>query len=192
MKPHNFIDLTNKKFNRLTVLKLAKPRKGRTFWICKCKCGNLKEVEAYILKTNKYSSCGCLGKELRAKRNTEIITTHGMTKTKIYRAWQHLRNRCQNQNNQAYRHYGGRGISVCKKWNEFENFRDDMYESYKEHVVKFGEKQTTIDRIDNNGNYELGNCRWATYKEQAHNQRKNRSAKVRAGKLGSIARWGKK
>jgi len=190
-KAVNFIDLTGQKFNRLTVLKLAKQRDLRTRWICKCECGKTKEIEAYALKSGGIKSCGCFKKELTAKRNTKLITTHGMTKTRFYRIWQHMRNRCQNKNNQAYRYYGGRGISVDTRWDTFENFRDDMLLPYNEHLLKFGEKQTTIDRVDNDGNYCKENCRWATYTEQANNRSYSSELKSKAGKLGAIARWGK-
>ena len=187
----NFIDLTDKKFGRLTVLKFANCTNGRTYWICKCKCGKTKEIEAYALKSGQSNSCGCLKKELTAKRNTKLKTTHGMTGTRINNIWIQMRNRCQNKNNQAYKYYGDRGITVCYRWNVFENFLEDMGELYANHTIKYSEKQTTIDRIDNEKGYFKENCRWATYKEQNKNKRINRKLLSKAGKLGAIARCGK-
>ena len=99
---------------------------------------------------------------------------HGMRYTRFYETWRGMRRRCMYPNNKRYYCYGGRGIKVCERWNEFENFRDDMYQSYLEHVAKFGEKETTIERNDTNGNYELSNCGWATRSEQVNNRNYNR------------------
>ncbi len=95
-----------------------------------------------------------------------------MSKTKFYRVWKAIKNRCNNPNVESYKDYGGRGIKICERWLEsFENFRDDMYESYLEH--KKNNNSTTINRINNNGNYEPSNCKWATYLEQTKNKRKS-------------------
>lgn len=107
--------------------------------------------------------------------------THGFTKgrqrPRFYRIWEAVRRRCTNPNQDNYKYYGGRGIKV--EWNSFLEFRDDMYQEYLEHVEKFGEKNTSIDRIDINENYCKENCRWATLKDQTRNTKRNRFIEFR-------------
>ena len=125
---------------------------------------------------------------VRPSRETigERSRTHGMTGTRFNHCYKGLSQRCTNKNLPCYKRYGGRGIKNL--WNSFEEFRDDMYESYIKHVEEFGEKETTLDRIDVNGDYCKENCRWTTYKEQANNTRQNRKITFN-GKTQNTAQW---
>ena len=133
------------------------------------------------------SDCGCMNTYHRKIGSTH----HGMKYTRIYSIWQALKNRCNNTQFIEYNNYGGRGITYDKAWKKFENFRDDMYESYQEHVDKFGEKNTSIDRIDVNGNYCKENCRWATLKEQANNKTNNFIIEYN-GETHTLTQWARK
>ena len=159
-----FMDLTGQTFGRLTVVEFShKGKHGHSCWKCQCSCGNIIVVQYGNIKKGTTKSCGCLKKE--------FLTKHGMAKTRFYKSWKSMKIRCLNKNREYYKYYGGRGITVCEEWLDFNNFKNDMYESYLGHVKDFGEKQTTLDRIDNNGNYCKENCKWSTYKEQIANQR---------------------
>jgi hypothetical protein len=98
--------------------------------------------------------------------------THGLSKTRFYGIWCEMRRRCNDSTRHNYKWYGGKGIRVCDRWNVFDNFRDDMYSKYLEHIELFGEKNTTIDRQNSSDGYLFENCKWATLKEQGHNRRK--------------------
>jgi hypothetical protein len=164
-------NITGQKFGRLTALKIiGKNKSNQKIWLFKCDCGNkLKCLGSRVISGNT-SSCGCLRRELVIKG---LRYKHGMRKTRFYNAWKGIKARCNNKNLPQYKDWGGRGIILCKEWLKFENFKDDMYKSYLYHVKKYGEKNTSIDRIDNNSNYCLENCRWSTKKEQARNTRHN-------------------
>lgn len=99
---------------------------------------------------------------------------HGMTHTRLYVIWSMMKQRCNNKKHQAYERYHGRGIKVCKEWMDFTIFKEDMYNSYIEHCRKYGEKQTTLDRINNDDGYYKENCRWATLREQIENRGKSK------------------
>lgn len=176
------IDITGQKFGRLMAVRFIETRNKHQYWFFKCNCGK----EVIICKINVIrglsKSCGCLSKELARKR----VTTHGMRKTMFYRIWTGINTRCSNPNDKTYNQYGAKGIRNL--WKSFEEFKNDVYKSYLKHCKEFGIKNTTIDRIDNDGNYCKENCRWATHKEQNRNKRNNRILTFH-GHSGCLAEW---
>jgi len=180
-------DLTGKKFGRLLVIKHSHANKNNShFWECKCDCGNIVKVCISNLNSGT-KSCGCLKEEYRKFGFHSYGIKHGMHNTHFYRRWSRMKERCSSKK-KIY--YYGRGIKVCKRWLEFENFKEDMHESYLEHVDRHGEKDTSIDRIDNDGNYEPGNCKWATFNEQNSNKRTNKFLTYK-GIRKTYAQWSK-
>lgn len=158
-----FKDLTGMKFGRFEVLRRVENRNGEIYYECRCECGTIKIVRGKDLRYGKSQSCGCLARELAAKANT----THAMTDSKYHRLWRGVKTRCYNPNCKQFKDYGGRGITMYADWiNDFKAFYD--YISTLEH---FGEKGYTLDRKDNDGNYEPGNLKWSTRAEQLRNRR---------------------
>lgn len=156
------IDLSNKKFGRLTVIKRVETeRKGQARWLCKCDCGNTKIVQSYDLKSGNTQSCGCQRKE------NFVHSTHGHSRKRVYAIWKGMKSRCYNQNRKCYHDYGGRGIKVCDEW------KDDFQSFYDWAMANGYTDDLTIDRIDSNGNYEPSNCRWADSIVQGNNKTDN-------------------
>lgn len=151
------IDLVGKKFNYFTVIKRVADRNRAPYWLCRCECGTEKEIEGGNLRSNRIRSCGCAPGNYKVK--------HGMCKTAEYKVWQGMLRRCTNHNDKRYAQYGGRGISVCDRWRSFENFYADMGDRPSD--------EHQIDRENNDGNYEPGNCRWATRTQQCRNKSAN-------------------
>lgn len=155
------VDITGMRFSRWLVERID-PTSGKIkFWHCVCDCGTRKLVFGGDLKRGMSKSCGCLARETRAAR----MTSHGFARHPAYRSWQHMRTRCENPNDDNFPIYGGRGIVVCAQWQTFEVFWQDMGSTWREGL--------SIDREDTDGNYEPGNCRWATAAQQANNRRTN-------------------
>lgn len=170
-------NLVGKKFNRLTVIAFShKGKNSHRYWKCLCDCGNETVVNTNSLKAGSVKSCGCL--------RDELIIKHNKSYSKLYKIWSSMKDRCLNKNHHAYASYGGRGISICDEWlNDFNCFYEwAISSSYKEGL--------SLDRIDNDGNYEPSNCRWATRVEQQNNRRTNKRIEYN-GEIHTIPEWSK-
>ena len=166
------VELTGKSFGRLTVLGRS-PRKSAAgaMWLCRCECGNETHVASQKLRDGKTVSCGCYRREQSGNLNLR----HGLSnKSRTYKSWKEMRRRCTSKTADQYKWYGGRGIKVCDRWNDYELFLEDMGDR---------PEGMTLDRINNDGDYEPENCCWATHKEQTRKQTTNKLSEDLAAQL---------
>lgn len=165
MLPAKVKDLTGKTFGRLVVGSFDSLRSPHgAFWNCRCICGGSVTVRADTLKSGFSQSCGCLAREVASRCHLKHGHWRGGTSSKTYKSWNGMHSRCSNPKSIGYADYGGRGIRVCERWRSFENFLTDMGEA---------PQGMSIDRINNDGDYEPSNCRWATMAMQNRNSRQN-------------------
>lgn len=175
---HKIINLKGQKYGRLTVISFAYRKDKKTYWNCICDCGNECIVETSAMRTGHTNSCGCYMRE-RAK---EANIKHGLYGTPLHKKYRGMIERCYDKNSDHFKYYGERGIIVCDEW------RKD-FKSFYDWAIKNGyEKHLTIDRIDNNGNYEPSNCRWVDIYVQANNKRNNRVITYN-GKTQTLKQW---
>lgn len=171
------------RYGRLIVLKEIKRKGERLKYLCKCDCGNTKEILARHVKAEAIKSCGCLQKEASSKASK----THGLGGSYIYNSWKGIKSRCLDKSNKHYKNYGGRGIIIHKEW-------EDDPVGFADYIKKeLGERppKHTLDRINNEKGYEPGNLRWATSRQQNNNTRKNRHLTLNGETL-TVAQWSRK
>lgn len=155
------VDMTGRRFNRLTVIERAGSKRKRAQWKCRCDCGNIVLVVSDSFRSGNTRSCGCYANEMRVIANTK----HGYCGTRLYRIWKGMVARCRNEGSTDFKWYGAKGVSVCNEWLSFDAFRDwALSNGYAENL--------TLDRVNVYGNYEPSNCRWATVSEQNANRRR--------------------
>jgi len=173
------IDMVGKRYSKLVGLKrMGSNKNWRAMWLFQCDCGNTTIARGVYVRNGHTRSCGCI-------REVHGMAKRNAPKNRLYEIWRDMKERCRSPNN---KNYGKRGIKVCEEWKDFRLFQKDMLEAYKQHVKRYGEKQTQIDRINNDGNYTPDNCRWVTRIEQANNMRNNRFLEY-GGKRKTVTQW---
>lgn len=178
------IDLTGKKFGKLTVLKCdGTAKRRRMMWVCRCDCGTLVKVDGAHLKSGHTQSFGCI---LKDGKNSSLYK-NGLSRTKLHYAYFNMKNRCTRKDNYEYQNYGGRGISVCDEW-----MSNDGFVAFSDWALSNGyEDGLTLDRIDNDKGYSPDNCRWVDKFVQANNKRNNHFIKIN-GEIGTVANMARK
>ena len=172
------IDLTGKKYGRLTVIEPADTKNGRLRWKCKCDCGNERIVHGSALKSGNTKSCGCYKTE-KAKK---LYSSVRQKDRKLYAVWNGIKQRCRNPNNLSYHNYGGRGIDICDEW-------ANSYEAFYYWAIGNGYRHgLEIDRKDYDGNYEPSNCRWVDDKAQSNNRRNVKKITIH-GITNTLSEW---
>lgn len=176
------LDLTGQKFNRLTALRQEGRSGKHMLWACSCDCGSgiVKHVRASELVAGAVRSCGCIVKELARENVRTKLTTHGKASSRVYRIWLGVKNRCLRKSYKQYNDYGGRGIKIVDRWMDFEAFYADMGDPPSD--------DHSIERRDNDGNYEPGNCYWATRTQQGANKRTSHLIEY-DGRTQTITQW---
>lgn len=173
-------NLLHQRFGRLLVIQEGKIYRGNVKWICKCDCGDVKSILGFNLTGGKTKSCGCWQRE----KNATLWLKHGDARNKKtsaeYKSWDRMMQRCYNLRHKYYRYYGGRGIKVCAKWHIYKAFLSDM--------GRRPSAQHTLERINNDSNYEPANCKWATRTEQLNNTRRNKFITY-SGKTMTLKQW---
>ena len=162
--PRTYEDLTGQQFGKLTVVKPYPFTRYPLYWECRCECGaTVTRRGSELAKAKRRNSVSACPACVR-KRHSELRSTHGMSKTPLFAVWRSMKARCLCPTHFAYKRYGGRGITVCQRWQDsFENFLEDMGPAYQAGLV--------LDRIDNDGPYSPENCRWTTYKVNSKNKK---------------------
>lgn len=164
-----FVDLTGQRFGKLVVINRAGTRNREALWRCRCDCGNETLSRGGGLRGGKVRSCGCT--RIEKVRKNPPRKTHGGRKDRLYKVWRGIHDRCTYPSHNRYKDYGGRGITMCDEWKEYENFRTWAVENGYDPEAPRG--VCTIDRIDVDGNYCPENCRWVSMEVQAQNKRRN-------------------
>lgn len=171
-------DISGNRYGRLLVLNEYEIRKhNHAYWLCRCDCGKTKYVSGSNLMRGLTKSCGCM----RSEVSHIVNSTHGLSNHRLFHTWVNMRDRCNNSHRADFVRYGKRGICVCEEWKDFKAFYDWA-------IANGYEDGLTIDRIDNNGNYEPSNCRWVSPKVQANNTRRNRKLSYQE-RTGTISEW---
>ena len=174
------IEMIGRTFGRLTVLEDAGPtNSNERRYLCICECGGKRRVRGARLRHGEATDCGCGAREIISRTAKRTFTVHGLSRTPTYSVWHGIIGRCTNPKSGAWKNYGGRGISVCERWRDFLSFLEDMGER---------PQATEIDRIDNDGNYEPGNCRWVTRRQNLSNRRNSRFLSANGNTM-TIAEW---